>query len=86
MTDPAAGDDPEAADTADGDPGQDPETIEYVFRVRFRLDPGRAGVRTDEHYQGALKDALADDLAAVNADSVSAALSKYLGSSIHVVD
>jgi len=120
---------------------------EYVFRVRFRLDPATSGLRAEpttfettlyraadppgepgwlffrdnlwhgdlsdpEHFRDltaealgvpvdsvsfrelridepaleALKGAMADDLAAFNADSVSAALSKYLGSSIRVVD
>ncbi|MEF8855343.1 MAG: LWR-salt protein [Haloarculaceae archaeon] len=120
---------------------------EYVFHVRFRLDPGETGLRAEpatfettlfraadppresgwlffrdnlwhgelsdpEHFReltaealgvavdsvsfrelriedGSLDDlkaAVGEDLAAFNADSVSAALSKYLGSSIHVVD
>jgi hypothetical protein len=41
-------------------------------------------LRTDEAYLASLKEAIGDDLGAFNADSVSAALSKYLGSSISV--
>lgn len=41
-------------------------------------------LRTDEVYLAALKEAIADDLAAFNAESVSEVLSKYLGSSIRV--
>jgi hypothetical protein len=41
-------------------------------------------LRTDEAYLDDLKAAIADDLAAFNADSTSEVLSKYLGSSIHV--
>lgn len=43
-------------------------------------------LRTDAAYLDALKDAIAADLDAFNADSVSEVLSKYLGSSIHVSD
>jgi hypothetical protein len=42
-------------------------------------------LRTDEAYLDALKAAIADDLPLFNADSVSAVLNKYLGSSIRVV-
>jgi len=41
-------------------------------------------LQTDETYLDALKSAIAADLAAFNADSVSEVLSKYLGSSIRV--
>lgn len=41
-------------------------------------------LRTDEAYLDALKEAVAADLDAFKADSVSEALTKYLGSSIHV--
>jgi hypothetical protein len=41
-------------------------------------------LRTDEEYLDALKGAIAGDLEAFNADSVSEVLSKYLGSSIRV--
>ena len=43
-------------------------------------------LQTDEAYFEALKAAIADDLALFNADSVSEALKKYLGSSIRVED
>ena len=41
-------------------------------------------LRTSQAYLDELKAAVADDLGAFNADSVSEALKKYLGSSIHV--
>ena len=41
-------------------------------------------LRTDEAYLDALRAAIRDDLEAFRADSVDAALSKYLGSSIRV--
>lgn len=43
-------------------------------------------LRTDEAYLDALKEAVAADLGAFRADSVSEALTKYFGSSIHVRD
>ncbi|MEY7848716.1 LWR-salt protein [Natrarchaeobius sp. A-rgal3] len=43
-------------------------------------------LQVDEAYFAALKAAIADDLEAFNAETVSAVLSKYLGSSIRVVD
>ncbi len=43
-------------------------------------------LQADEAYVAALKDAIADDLEAFNAETVSEVLSKYLGSSIRVVD
>ena len=51
-----------------------------VDRVEFR------SLRADQAYVDALRDAIADDLAAFTADSVDEAVSKYLGSSIDVVD
>ena len=42
-------------------------------------------LRTTEAYLDDLKAAVADDLDAFNADTVSEVLKKYLGSSIHVV-
>jgi len=42
-------------------------------------------LRTTEAYLDDLKAAIADDLDAFNADTVSEVLKKYLGSSIHVV-
>lgn len=51
-----------------------------VERVEFR------SLRADREYVDALRDAVAEDLDAFNAESVDAALSKYLGSSIDVVD
>ena len=42
-------------------------------------------LRTSEAYLDDLKAAIADDLGAFNADTVSEVLKKYLGSSIHVV-
>jgi hypothetical protein len=51
-----------------------------VERVEFR------SLRADREYVDALRDAVADDLDAFNADDVDAALSKYLGSRIDVVD
>jgi len=42
-------------------------------------------LRTSQAYLDELKEAIADDLDAFNADTVSEALKKYLGSSIHVV-
>jgi hypothetical protein len=50
-----------------------------VDTVEFR------SLRADGEYVAALRDAVADDLDAFNADDVDAALSKYLGSSIDVV-
>ena len=50
-----------------------------VIAVDFRE------LRTSEAYLEGLKAAVADDLEAFNADSVPEVLSKYLGSSIHVV-
>ena len=41
-------------------------------------------LRTDEAYLDALRAAIREDLGAFRADSVEEALSKYLGSSIHV--
>lgn len=41
-------------------------------------------LRTDEEYLDALKAEIADDLGRFNADAVDEALTKYLGSSIHV--
>jgi len=41
-------------------------------------------LRTDEAYLSALREAIADDLAAFRADDVDEVLHKYLGSSIHV--
>lgn len=43
-------------------------------------------LQTDEAYLAALKEELGDDLAEFNANSVDQALTKYLGSSIRVVD
>ncbi|WP_123537571.1 LWR-salt protein [Halosimplex salinum] len=43
-------------------------------------------LRTSQAYLDDLRAAVADDLDAFNADSVDEALSKYLGSSIHVTD
>lgn len=43
-------------------------------------------LRTTPAYLDALKEAIADDLATFNADSVEEVLTKYLGSSIHVVE
>jgi len=51
-----------------------------VERVEFR------SLRADREYVDALRDAVADDLDAFNADDVDAALSKYLGSSVDVVE
>lgn len=51
-----------------------------VEGVEFR------SLRADREYVDALRDAIADDLDAFNADDVAAALSKYLGSSVDVVD
>lgn len=42
-------------------------------------------LRTTRSYLDALRAAIADDLGAFNADDVDEALTKYLGSSIHVV-
>jgi len=42
-------------------------------------------LRTSEAYLDELKAAIAEDLPAFNADTVSEVLKKYLGSSIHVV-
>ena len=42
--------------------------------------------QVDEAYFAALKEAIADDLAAFNAENVDEVLSKYLGSSIRVTD
>ena len=42
-------------------------------------------LRTSEAYLDELKAAIAEDLGAFNADTVSEVLKKYLGSSIHVV-
>lgn len=43
-------------------------------------------LRTTETYLDDLKEAIADDLETFNADSVEEVLTKYLGSSIHVVE
>lgn len=51
-----------------------------VDAVSFR------SLRADPDYYAALRDEIATDLAAFNADSVDDALTKYLGSSIDVVD
>lgn len=51
-----------------------------VERVDFR------SLRADRAYVDALRDAIADDLAAFNAESVDEVVSKYLGSSIDVVE
>jgi len=51
-----------------------------VSKVEFRE------LRTTRAYLDALRAAVVDDLDAFNAGSVDEALSKYLGSSIHVVD
>ena len=51
-----------------------------VSSVEFRE------LRTTPAYLDDLRAAIADDLGAFNADSVDEVLSKYLGSSIHVVD
>ncbi|WP_293028664.1 LWR-salt protein [Natronococcus sp.] len=56
------------------------EPLNAIEAVSFRE------LRTDETYLEALKAEIADDLEAFNADDVSEVLSKYLGSSIHVVD
>ncbi|ELY53128.1 LWR-salt protein [Natronolimnohabitans innermongolicus] len=53
---------------------------EPVESVSFRE------LQVDEAYFAALKDAIADDLEAFNAESVDEVLSKYLGSSIRVTD
>lgn len=42
-------------------------------------------LRTTESYRESLRAAVADDLAAFNADDVDEALHDYLGSSVHVV-
>ena len=57
------------------DPGRFETTL-----YRAADEPG-----TDGAYLDALKAAIADDLPLFNADSVSAVLNKYLGSSIRVV-
>jgi hypothetical protein len=49
-------------------------------------DASFSELRTDEAYLSALRDAVGEQLDLFNADSTSEALSKYLGSSIHVVD
>ncbi|WP_435175509.1 LWR-salt protein [Halorussus sp. AFM4] len=49
-----------------------------VLSVEYRA------FETDEEYLDALKDAVRDDLAEFNADSVSEVLNKYLGSSLEV--
>ena len=53
---------------------------EPVESVSFRE------LQVDETYFAALKEAIADDLAAFNAEHVDEVLSKYLGSSIRVTD
>jgi hypothetical protein len=57
--------------------GEPPDAIETV---EFRE------LRTDETYLDALKAEIAADLTVFNAENVSEVLSKYLGSSVHVVD
>ena len=49
-----------------------------VLAVEYRA------FETDESYRDALRAAIADDLAAFNADTVDAVLNKYFGSSIEV--
>lgn len=56
------------------------EPLNAIEDVSFRE------LRTDEAYLEALKTEIAADLEAFNADDVSEVLSKYLGSSVHVVD
>ncbi|WP_435319269.1 LWR-salt protein [Haloarchaeobius sp. TZWSO28] len=51
-----------------------------VLSVEFR------GLRTDDEYFSALKDAIGDNLDLFRADSVHEVLNKYLGSSIQVQD
>jgi hypothetical protein len=43
-------------------------------------------LETDSEYWAALRDAIADDLAAFNAETVDEVVSKYLGSSVEVTD
>lgn len=56
------------------------ELLNTIESVEFRE------LRADEEYVDALKEAIAADLEPFKADDVSEVLSKYLGSSIHVVD
>jgi hypothetical protein len=56
------------------------ETPAAIESVEFRE------LRTDKAYYEALKAEIAADLEPFNAEHVSAVLSKYLGSSVHVVD
>lgn len=53
---------------------------EPVESVSFRE------LQVDEAYLEALQDAIADDLAAFNAENVDEVLSKYLGSSVRVLE
>jgi hypothetical protein len=48
------------------------------------VDASFSELRTDPEYLDALKNEIAADLGAFNADSVDDALRKYLGSSVHV--
>lgn len=71
-----------------GQVGDEPSMCEFasdrlgvdVVAIEF------AELRTDEAYLDALKEAVADDPGAFNAESVDEVLHKYLGSSIHVRD
>jgi len=62
----------------------------YVFSVRFRLDPGMgvsvspAAFETDRAHYDALRTAIGDDLAALNADGVDEVVSTSLAGSVDV--
>ena len=68
----AVGDDATMRDLASGWLGLPVESVSF------------RELRTDESYLDALKEAVAADLDAFNADDVAEVLTKYLGSSIHV--
>ena len=67
------------------EPGHASELLSEALGVRVE-DASFSELRTDEAYRDALLAAVGANLDLFNADSTSEALSKYLGSSIHVVD
>jgi hypothetical protein len=67
----------------------DPERFAGVVEDALSVPVEHVAYRaleTDREYWNALRDAIADDLPAFNADSVDEVVSKYLGSSVEVTD
>ena len=67
------------------DPAHARELLSEALGVQVE-DASFSELRTDEAYRDALRAEVGANLDLFNADSTSEALSKYLGSSIHVVD